>query len=138
MNPISSATVMKPSGSSPSYVMPGRRVSQFGVSSRSESQRSVFQVWATSPRSSTTWSTPRPARPWLTARPAWPAPITTTGTCVNACGRSVDRDADVRRVRHDVEHRGALLRLRHERLDLGRGGVGVDVEVDADVVEAVA
>src|SRR5215210_4906748 len=134
---MSSGIVMKPSGSSPSYAMPGRRVCQLGVSSRSESQRSVFQVLATSPRSSTTWSTPRPARAWLTARPAWPAPITTTGTYVTACARSVDRDADVRRVRDDVEHRGALLRLRHERVDVGRGGVGVDVEVDADVVEAV-
>src|SRR3954468_15812167 len=138
MNPMSSSTAMKPSGSSTSYARPGSRVSQFGVSSRSESQRSVLQVLATSPRSSTTWSTPRPVRTWLTARPAWPAPMTTTGTCVTLCARSVDRDADVRRVRDDVEDRGALLGLRHERLDVLRGGVGVDVEVDADVVEAVA
>src|SRR4051794_31357002 len=138
MNAMSSSTAMKPSRSSPSYARPGRRVSQFGVSSRSESQRSVLQVLATSPRSSTTWSTPRPVRTWLTARPAWPAPMTTTGTCVTLGARSVDRDADVRRVRDDVEDRGALLGLRHERLDVLRGGVGVDVEVDADVVEAVA
>src|SRR4051812_49887173 len=63
--------------------------------------------------------------------------MTTTGTCVTLGARSVDRDADVRRVRDDVEDRGALLGLRHERLDVLRGGVGVDVEVDADVVEAV-
>ena len=35
----------------------------------------------------------------------------------------------VGRVRDDVEHGGALLRLRHQRRDLLLRGVGVDVEV---------
>ena len=48
-----------------------------GVSSRSESQRSRRQEFATSPRSSTTWSIDRSLRKWLAARPACPAPMTT-------------------------------------------------------------
>ena len=47
---------MNPSGSAPCVPRPGSRVIQFGVSRRSESQRSVRQELATSPRSSTTWS----------------------------------------------------------------------------------
>ena len=45
--------------------------------SRSESQRSVFHELATSPRSTTTWSTPRSLRQRLIARPLWPPPMTT-------------------------------------------------------------
>jgi hypothetical protein len=41
-----------------------------GVSRRKESQRSVRQVFATSPRSMTTWSIERWLRKWLTASPA--------------------------------------------------------------------
>ena len=80
MNATSSATVMNPSGSSPSYSSPGRRVSQLGVSSRSESQRSVFQLLATSPRSRTTCSIDCSDSTRLTARPECPAPTMTTGT----------------------------------------------------------
>jgi hypothetical protein len=47
------------------------------VSSRRESQRSRRQEFATSPRSSTTWSIDRSLRAWLAARPACPAPTTT-------------------------------------------------------------
>src|SRR5690606_29178435 len=47
-------------------------------------------------------------------------------------------DGDVRRVRHDVEHRRALLRLRDERLDLLLRRVGVDIERHRDVFVAVA
>ena len=49
---------MKPWRSAPVYDQPGSRVIQFGVSRRSESQRSLRQRSATRPRSSTTWSTP--------------------------------------------------------------------------------
>jgi hypothetical protein len=51
-----------------------------GVSSRSESQRSVRHEFATSPRSSTTWSIDRSPRKRLAARPACPAPMTTVVT----------------------------------------------------------
>jgi hypothetical protein len=47
-----------------------------GVNRRSESQRSLRHVFATSPRSSTTWSMERSVRQRLMASPAWPAPIT--------------------------------------------------------------
>ena len=48
-----------------------------------------------------------------------------------------DSHVDVGRVGDDVEHGGALLRLGHQRLDLCLAGVGVDLERDADVAEAV-
>src|SRR6476646_4202974 len=111
--------------------MPGSRLCQLGVSSRRESQRSLRHEFATSPRSSTTWSSDNSVRKWLAARPEWPAPMTT------AVKRSGDLDGDLRRIRERVEHRGALLGLGHQRLDLLLRGVRVDLERHLDVVEAV-
>src|SRR4029450_10552667 len=78
------------------------------------------------------------------ASPEWPAPMmtvvtnaTTLAPCLRA-GPSVDTDEDVGRVRDDVEHGRALLRLGDQRLDVVLAGVGLDVEVDADGAEAVA
>ena len=51
---------------------------------------------------------------------------------------SDDLDRDLGRIREGVEHRGALLRLGDQRLDLIRGRVGVDFERHLDGVEAVA
>ena len=68
---------MKPSGSSPSYWNPGRRVIQFGVSRRSESQLWLRQRCASFPRSSTTCSMPSSDRQRLMASPACPAPMMT-------------------------------------------------------------
>jgi hypothetical protein len=62
MNSTTSALVRYPSGSGPSYPNPGRRHCQFGVRSRRESQRSNRHEFATSPRSSTTWSIDRSVR----------------------------------------------------------------------------
>src|SRR5215467_12364109 len=132
--------------------MAGSRLCQLGVSSRSESQRSRRQEFATSPRSSTTWSIDRSLRKWLAARPECPAPITTVvvlsmalpryplerARWISRRGRSGDLDSDVRRVRESVEHRRALLRLGDKRLDLLLRGVGVDGESHLDVVVAVA
>jgi hypothetical protein len=56
---------MKPSGSVPQYWNPGSRACQFGVRSRSESQRSRMD---------------RSVRQRLIARPEWPAPMTTVVT----------------------------------------------------------
>src|SRR5215469_1299676 len=113
------------------------RLCQLGVSSRSESQRSRRQEFATSPRSSTTWSIDRSLRKWLAARPACPAPMTTVVMRSMTCP-SGDLDADVRWVRESVEHGGALLGLGHQRLDLLPRRVRVDGERHLDVVEAVA
>src|SRR3954453_14599368 len=102
---------MKPSGSVPAYAYPGSRHCQLGVSSWSESQRSVRQELATSARSRTTWSMERVLRPWLIARPPCPAPMTTvvvrTGPAVltRVADRSDDFDRDVRGVGDDVEDR---------------------------------
>src|SRR5215469_13407855 len=93
------------------------RLCQLGVSNRSESQRSRRQEFATSPRSSTTWSIDRSLRKWLAARPAWPAPMTTV-VVRSMAGPSGDFDGDVRRVGERVEHGRALLGLSHQRLDL--------------------
>ena len=49
MRSATSGAERYPSGSSPWYAQPGRRVIQFGVSSRSESQRWVRHEFATSP-----------------------------------------------------------------------------------------
>ena len=102
--------------------MPGSALCQFGVNKRSDSQRSLRQEFATSERSSTTWSIERSVRRALTARPACPAPMMTTGTCVTggATGRSADFDGNARGVRDHVEDRGTLLRLGDERLDVLR------------------
>src|SRR5690349_15391108 len=135
MNATSSATGMKPSGSSPSYSSPGRRVSQLGVSRRSESHRSVFHVLATSPRSRTTCSIDSSDNTRLTARPECPAPTMTTGMRSTAL---IDGHRDVGGVRQRVEHGRALLRLGDERGDLVGVGVRVDLEVHADVLVAVA
>src|SRR5438093_375224 len=75
-----------------------------------------------------------------TAGPLWPAPMTTvvprsTGPLPRTW--SVDLDLDRDRAREAVVHRGALLRLRDDGGDLVRGGVGVDVVVDLDALEAV-
>src|SRR3954454_5017237 len=137
MNLTTSGIVMKPSASLPAYRIPGSRVCQFGVRSRSDSQRSVRHEFATSPRSRTTWSIERSVRRRLMARPAWPAPMITVVVCIGGNVRSADADGHVRRVGDDVEHRRALLRLGDERLDLAGGGVGVDLEVDVDATEAV-
>src|SRR5215212_344579 len=114
MNAIVSSMVRKPSGSSPSYPWPGSRLCQFGVSKVSESQRSVRQVFATSPRSRTTWSIERSASHQLIASPAWPAPMTTavvrTGAASPAAAADLRHlDRDVGRVGDDVVDRGALL-----------------------------
>ena len=113
-----------------------------GVSSRSESQRSRRQEFATSPRSSTTWSIDRSLRKRLAARPACPAPTTTAVTRSMtrplSAGRRGDFDGDVRRVRQGVEHGGPLLGLGHQRLDVLPRRVRVDVEGHLDVVIAVA
>src|ERR1700733_4168058 len=143
MNARVSCIVRKPSGSSPSYVWPGSRLCQFGVSSVSESQRSVRQVLATSPRSRTTWSIERAASHQLIASPAWPAPITTAVVRIRrgaSGGEATLRhlDGDVGRVGDDVVDRGALLRLRDDRLDVVRRRVGVDLVGHLDAVEAVA
>src|ERR1035438_2761458 len=52
-------------------------------------------------------------------------------------GRSSDFDGDVRGIRQGVEHRGALLGLGDQRLDLLPRRVRVDGERHLDVVEAV-
>src|SRR5450631_3351671 len=52
-------------------------------------------------------------------------------------GRSSDFDGDVRGIRQRVEHRGALLGLGDQRLDLLPRGVRVDGERHLDVVVAV-
>src|SRR6188474_1905530 len=124
-----SGIVRKPSGSSPSYPKPGSLLCQFGVSRVSESQRSR-QVLATSPRSRTTWSIERAARHQLIASPDWPAPMMTAVVRtrpVASCGEAVLRhlDGDVGRIGDDVVDRGALLRLRDDRLDLGGRCIGV-------------
>src|SRR6478735_7742256 len=88
---------------------------------------------------------PRSDRQRLAASPAWPAPMTTVVTC-SMMLTPIDRgwpglrdfDGYVRRIGDDVVHRRALLRLRHDRLDLLLRRVGVDVEGDLDVVVAVA
>src|SRR5262252_2851854 len=137
MKAIVSGMVRNPSGSSPSYRYPGSRLSQLGVSSRSESHRSVFQEFATSPRSRTTWSIERAVRQWLMARPAWPAPMTTVVTRMGSL-RSADFDRHVRRVRDHVVDGGAFLRLGHDGADLLGTRVGLDVIRHLDPVEAVA
>src|SRR5438128_1565028 len=146
MKSTTSAIVMKPSGSLPWYLKPGRRLCELGVSSRSESQRSRRQEFATSPRSSTTCSIERSVSMRLTARPVCPAPMTTTVTrsignespprWLSALLPNLDRD--VRRVRDDVVDGRSLLRLCDERLDVFLRRVGVDVERHLDVVVAVA
>src|ERR1700679_840830 len=92
---------------------------------RSDAHRSRRHEFATSPRSSTTWSIDRSLRKWLAARPACPAPMTAVVTC-SMVRPSGDRDRDLGRVREGVEHRGALLGLGDQRLDLLPGGVCVD------------
>src|ERR1700722_15619862 len=116
--------------------MPGSRLCQLGVSSRSESQRSCRHEFASSPRSSTTWSIDCSVRKWLGARPACPSPMTTVAKC-SMVKPSGDFDGDLRRIRQSVEYRGALLGLGDQRFDLLLGGVSVDLERHLDVVEAV-
>src|SRR5262245_40351734 len=138
-----SGIVRKPSGSSPSYPKLGRRLCQFGVSRVSDGQRSVRQVLAISPRSRTTWSIERAASHQLMASPTWPAPMTTTVVRIGAVplraeGALGHLDRDVGRIGDDVVDRGALLRLRNDRLDVVGRPVGVDVVGHLDAVEAVA
>src|SRR5262245_39721034 len=107
---MTSGMVMKPSGSSPSYAYEGRRHCQLGVRSRSESHRSVRHEFATSPRSSTTWSMDRSDRRRLIASPPWPAPMTTVVVFIGAApqqaiGGSDDLDPHVGRIGDDVVHR---------------------------------
>ena len=68
-----------PSGSGPSYVPPGNRMNQFGVTRQKLFQR-VRQDCPIRSRSSTTWSIPRRASSELAASPACPAPMMTTST----------------------------------------------------------
>src|SRR4051812_42979705 len=142
MKSTTSGIVMNPSGSSPPYSWPGSRHCQFGVSRRSESHRSVRHEFATSPRSSTTWSTERSDSSRLIARPVCPAPMTTVVVrteLLSVCGLSLeDLDLHVGRVGDDVVHGGALLRLRHQCADLVGRRVGVDVVRHLDVAETVA
>src|SRR5215472_17578559 len=89
----------------------------------------------------------RAARQRLMARPAWPPPTITAAvlrawpladdTMARRDG-SIHHDRDIRRIGHDVIDRRALLRLRHQRLDLLALGVGVDLVGDLDAVKAVA
>ena len=77
------------------------------------------------------------------ASPEWPAPMMTTVVRTSGLGRYGRRcqataTVDVGGVGHDVVDRRALLGLGHDRLDVGPGGVGVDVEADPDSLEAVA
>ncbi len=124
---------MNPSGSSPSYAKPGSRHCQFGVSSRSESQRSVRHELATSPpledhmvdRAVGEAATHREAG--LPASDDYRRCAHRARPCPAATLRSDDLDAHVGRVRDDVVHRGPLLRLRNERLDLVGRRIGVDV-----------
>src|SRR6516225_7453242 len=51
---------------------------------------------------------------------------------------SGDLDCDIRRIGERVEHRGALLGLGHQRLDLLPRRIRVDGERHLDVVEAIA
>ena len=123
--------------------MPGSRVCQFGVSSRSESQRSVRHEFATSPRSRTTWSIERSVRRRLMARPAWPAPMTTVLTFVrDAIGVPDQRDELLTTTLVGL----VMMSNTAERfcdwatsasISFGRR-VGVDVEVHGDVAEPVA
>ncbi len=79
---------MKPSGSAPPYAWPGRRLCQFGVSSRSESQRSVRHELATSPRSITTWAIERCVRKCDDGEPCVPRPDDHRGRADGAPGRA--------------------------------------------------
>src|SRR3954463_8333514 len=142
MNSATSAQLMKPSGSSPSYDRPGNRHCQLGVSSRSESHRCVRQEPATSPRSSTTWSMERSVRHRLMASPPCPAPTTTvvvrTRPPLVSSERSGHLDRDVCRVGDDVEYGRSLLRLCDERPDVFRRRIRIDVVAHLDVAEPVA
>src|SRR3954451_7534273 len=138
MNSATSALLMKPSGSSPSYDRPGSRHCQLGVSSRSESHRCDRHEPATSPRSSTTWSMERSVRHWLMASPPCPAPTTTVVVRTSPLRRSGDLDRDVGRVGDEVEHGRPLLRLRDERLDVVGRRIRVDVVGHLDVADPVA
>src|SRR3984957_14787758 len=117
---------------------------QLGVSSRSESQRSRRQEFATSPRSSTVWSIECSARTRLTASPPWPAPMTTVvmrsmaRPAASGRFRLDDLDRDARWIGHDIVHGRSFLRLRDERLDVFLGRIGVDMERDLDAVIAIA
>src|SRR5450759_5120681 len=71
---------MNPSGSGPTYVAPGSRTLQLGVTRQKESQRRLRHVSATRPVSSTTWSTLAWVRYQLVAIPACPAPMIATST----------------------------------------------------------
>src|SRR5450759_4043395 len=71
---------MNPSGSGPTYVAPGSRTLQLGVTRQKESQRRLRHVSATRPVSSTTWSTLAWVRYQLVASPACPAPMIATST----------------------------------------------------------
>src|SRR3954465_117574 len=132
MKSATSAQVMKPSGSSPSYDRPGSRHCQLGVSSRSESHLCVRQEPATpGPRSSTTWSMERSVRHRLMASPPCPAPTTTVVVRTSRLSTSPlcrwwsgDVDRDVGRVGEQIEHGRTLLRLCDERLDVLGGRVG--------------
>ena len=127
---------MNPSGSSPSYARPGRRVSQLGVSSRSESQRSVFHVLATSPRSRTTCSIDCSDNTRLTARPECPAPTMTTGmrraraqlTVTVTFVGLVSASKTAERFCDWATSAAIVVGVR----------VGLDLEVDPDAVVAVA
>ena len=91
----------------------------------------------------------RSARQRLMASPACPAPTITVVTTYESGppphGETADRaavqftyDRDIRRIGDDVVDCGALLRLRHERLDILALRIGVDLVAHLDAAEAVA
>src|SRR4030095_16790376 len=129
---------MKPSGSWPSYWNPGRRVIQFGVNRRNESQLWLRQRCATFPRSSTTCSMPRSDRQWLMASPACPPPMTTVS--IHAMPASTCVDADVHRhaVGKHIEDRRPCARLLDDLAQLLRRRVACDSDVDSDAFVPVA
>src|SRR5690242_16955493 len=127
---------MKPSGSGPVYRKSGRRLSQLGLNSRSDSQRADAQRSPTRPRSSTTWSTPDVVSSRLTARPAWPAPMTTTGMPDIVSPRR-DVDDDVGSVGQDVVDGRPAPGLLDQLRELLRGRVAVDREAHPDLPVSV-
>src|SRR3954465_12279681 len=123
---------MKPSGSGPVYRKSGRRLSQFGLSSRSDSQPEEAQRSATRPRSRTTCSTPDVVSSLLTARPAWPAPMTTTGMR-DIMSPGLHVDDHVGAVGQPVVDRRPAAGLLDQRGELFGRRVALDGEADPDL-----
>ena len=133
---------MKPSGSASRSAMPGSRVCQFGVSSRSESQRSVRHEFATSPRSRTTWSIERSVRR-LAHRQAGVAGTDDDGA--DGRSRRASRSAQWRSATTTFVGLVMMSNTAERFCDWATSasissavGVGVDVEAHVDAAEAVA